>query len=164
MSFMKVTGCGCLGADPTLRTTQAGLNIAEFRMAWDTGYGDNKQANWITCICFGKLAETAMRYLSKGIFTAIDGELQIDQWKDKETGQPRSSPKITVQKIHFMPNTKTGGDGGGGGQYQQQGGGGYQQANMGRQPQQQQQQAPPQFGGGGAQQQAHSIGNDDVPF
>lgn len=168
MSFMKAIGSGFLGADPELRTTSSGLNIAEFRIAWDTGYGDNKQTNWITCACFGKTADTAMKYLSKGTFVCVDGELQIDQWDDKSTGQKRTSPKITVHRIHFLPSNtggSRGGNSGGGGQQQQQWGGGQQQgggyrpANTGGQAQS----APPQFGGGGGQP-AYDAGDDSPPF
>src|SRR4029079_6274599 len=63
---------------------------------------------------FGKTAEVASQYLSKGRPVYVQGRLKLDQWDDKQTGQKRSKLGGVADRIEFVGGG--GGGGGGGGQ------------------------------------------------
>jgi single-strand DNA-binding protein len=60
---------------------------------------------------WGRQAELAQQYLSKGRCAYIEGRLQMDTWDDKETGKKRSKLKVVGDQLQFMPDGK-GGSGG----------------------------------------------------
>src|SRR4030095_16796521 len=62
---------------------------------------------------WGKQAETAHQYLSKGRPLFVEGRLKLDQWDDKSTGQKMSRLKVVCERFEFIGGT--GGQGGGGG-------------------------------------------------
>jgi single-strand DNA-binding protein len=65
---------------------------------------------------WGRQAELAQQYLSKGRGAYIEGRLQLDTWDDKETGKKRSKLKVIGENLQFLPDGKGGAGGGGGGQ------------------------------------------------
>jgi len=44
--FNQVTALGRLGSDPELRYTPSGTAVANFSLATDVGWGDNKSTVW----------------------------------------------------------------------------------------------------------------------
>ena len=60
---------GRLAADPELRTTQTGKQVASFRMAVDRDMVDtngHRPTDWLTFTAWGKTAEFVNRYFHKG--------------------------------------------------------------------------------------------------
>jgi len=160
-SFNKVILMGNLTRDPQVRYTPSGTAVTELGMAVNRTWYD-KQSNsrkedttFVDVTVWGRTAEVAGEYLSKGRPVLIEGRLQLDQWQDKESGQNRSKLKVVCENMTML----SGGGGGGGGQRGGGGGGGYQ-GNQGNQ-------------GGGAPQESgpdpseafYDNGpDDDVPF
>ena len=56
---------------------------------------------------WGKTAETADQYLSKGSLISIEGRLSVDQWEDRDGGK-HSKVKVTADRMQMLgsPNGK----------------------------------------------------------
>ena len=79
---------GNLGADPELRYTQSGTQVASFRMAtterWKGQDGQTQeQTEWHRIVVWGKLAEICGQYLHKGSRVYIEGKIQTRKWQAK---------------------------------------------------------------------------------
>ena len=155
----KVIILGRLGQDPEVRTTASGTQIVNLNVATnEIGRGDDQGnrtdvTEWHRIVLFGRTAEIAAQYLSKGSQVYIEGRLQTRKWQD-QNGQDRYSTEIVGNEMQFI----------GGRSDNQQQGSGFGQAAPAQQggyqqPQQQQQggysqpkpQAAPQQQGGFAQ-------------
>ena len=149
----KVIIVGNLGSDPEVRYMPNGSAVAGFSVAtsesWkDKSTGENKESTeWHRVVLFGKLAEVAGQYLSKGSQVYIEGQLKTKKWKDQQ-GQDRYTTEVVVQGFNGVMQML-------GGKQQQQG----QQQQP---PQQQYHQEPQQqrF----LQQQSAEQFNDGIPF
>ncbi|MBI5170967.1 MAG: single-stranded DNA-binding protein [Candidatus Eisenbacteria bacterium] len=120
MSLNKVILLGRLGRDPEIRYTQSQLTIANLNIATDErrpdGNGGWKQeTEWHRVVLFGKQADLAKQYLTKGREVLIEGSLRTRQWQDQQ-GQKRYSTEIVAQNMRFVGGRGgAGGAGGGGG-------------------------------------------------
>ncbi|MDP6946151.1 MAG: single-stranded DNA-binding protein [Myxococcota bacterium] len=133
-SVNKVIIIGNLGADPELRTTGGGAQVANLRIATSRNYTDKQgqrreETEWHSVVLWNKLAELAQRYLQKGRKVYIEGRLQTRDWVDQQSGQKRYKTEIVAQEMTFLDGGQGGGQGGGG--YNQGGGGGYNQGGGG---------------------------------
>jgi single-strand DNA-binding protein len=103
----KVILLGRLGQDPDVRTTASGTQIANLSIATnELGRADdqgNRQdvTEWHRVILFGRMAETAAQYLSKGSQLYIEGRLQTRKWQD-QSGQDRYSTEIVGNEMQFI--------------------------------------------------------------
>lgn len=90
MSYQKIIIAGNLGRDPEMRYLQDGtavtsLNVATNR-SWSNADGERVQeTTWFRVSVWGKRAEVANLYLSKGDKVLVEGRLQADS----ATGGPR---------------------------------------------------------------------------
>ena len=94
---------GRLVADPQLRQTTTGKNVASFRIACDRGRRDangQNQADFFDVVAWERSAEFVCRYFQKGSLIAVDGRLQSRQYQDK-TGNNRQAVEIVAQNISF---------------------------------------------------------------
>jgi len=129
MSVNKVILVGRLGADPETRQTQSGLTIAKLSLATSERVKDkdgnwNEHTEWHRVTLFGRSAETAQQYLSKGRQIYIEGRLRTSKYTDKN-GIEKYSTEVIGDRMQFLGSK---GDGaGGGGSYSGGGssGGGY---------------------------------------
>jgi single-strand DNA-binding protein len=102
----KVILVGHLGADPEVRYTQGGAPVATIRLAtsesWKNKNGQKEErTEWHRVVAWGKLAELASQYLSKGRQVYVEGRIQTRSWDDKE-GQKRYSTEIVANNIQFL--------------------------------------------------------------
>jgi single-strand DNA-binding protein len=140
----KVILIGNLGRDPEMRSTQGGQPIASFSVATSRKFKDRdgnrqEQTEWHNIVCFGRQAEIAGQYLTKGKKIYVEGRLQTRSWDDKETGKKQYKTEIVCDNFQMLDSR---GEGGGGG------GGGYASS------------APPAESGDGG----HEMADDDIPF
>ena len=98
----RVILVGHLVKDPEFRHTPNGKELAKFRMAVNTGYGENKKTMFIDVTSWGKTAEAVSKYLQKGSCALVDGRLEQDDWTDKETGEMRYKHVVTATDVKFM--------------------------------------------------------------
>lgn len=97
----KVILIGNLGQDPEVRYMANGNAVTNLSLATlDTW--KNKQTGeirekteWHKVVIFGKLAEIAGEYLSKGSQIYIEGSLQTRKWQD-QLGQDRYTTEVIV--------------------------------------------------------------------
>ncbi len=112
-SFNKVLLMGNLTRDPEVRYTPKGTAIANIGLAvnrtYTTDSGEQKEeVTFVDIEVWGRQAETAGQYLSKGRPVFVEGRLRFDQWDDKETGQKRSKLKVVGERIQFLGGPKGG--------------------------------------------------------
>ena len=94
---------GRLVADPQLRQTTTGRNVASFRIACDRGRRDangQSQADFIDVVAWERTAEFVCRYFQKGSLIAVDGRLQSRQFQDKN-GNNRTVVEIVANNVNF---------------------------------------------------------------
>lgn len=114
-SFNKVILMGNLTRDPELRYTPGGTAVADVGIAVNDRR-KNPQGEWIDETTFvdvtlwGRTAEVANEYLTKGSPVLIDGRLKLDTWENSD-GQKRSKLKVVCERMQMI-----GGRGGGGSQ------------------------------------------------
>ena len=113
----KVMLIGNLTRDPELRYTPSGKAVTDISLAinrvWNNEQGQKQEDTiFVDVTLWGRQAELAQQYLSKGRSAYIEGRLQMDTWDDKETGKKRSKLKVVGDQLQFMPDGK-GGSGGG---------------------------------------------------
>jgi len=116
-SLNRVILLGNLGKDPEVRYTQGGTTVANLRIATnerrpDGNGGWKDETEWHSVVLFGKQADLAKQYLSKGRTVLIEGSLRTRQWQDKE-GQKRWSTEIVAQNMRFVGGRSGGGSGSG---------------------------------------------------
>lgn len=112
----KVMLIGNLTRDPELRYTPSGKAVTDISLAinrvWNNEQGQKQEDTiFVDVTLWGRQAELAQQYLSKGRCAYIEGRLQMDTWDDKETGKKRSKLKVVGDQLQFMPDGK-GGSGG----------------------------------------------------
>jgi single-strand DNA-binding protein len=155
----KVMLLGNITRDLEVRYTPKGTAVCDLGMAVNRiRTGDNgeriEEVTYVDVTLWGRQAELAGQYLSKGRSVFIEGRLQLDQWDDKQTGQKRSRLRVVGENMQFI-----GGQGGSGGN---QGG---SSAPSQQAPPSEQQQAPPQSNqGGAAAAEDFDNDDDDIPF
>ncbi len=118
MSLNRVILLGHLGKDPEVRYAQSGTTIANLRLATnerrpDGNGGWKDETEWHSVVLFGKTADLAKQYLTKGSQVLIEGSLRTRQWQDKE-GVKRYSTEVVGQNMRFV-GSRSGGSGGGAG-------------------------------------------------
>jgi single-strand DNA-binding protein len=158
----KVMLIGNLTRDPELRYTPKGTAVADITLAinriWNNEQNVRQEETiFVEVTLWGRQAELAQQYLSKGRLAYIEGRLQMDTWDDKETGKKRSKLKVIGETLQFLPDGKGGGGGGASQGSQQQGG----QQQSHRPPPQRP--AAPQQGASAAPAEDFTE-EDDIPF
>lgn len=102
----KVILIGNLGADPEVRNTNSGSQVANLRIA-TTERQKDREGNWVDhtewhrVVCFGKTAENVERFLSKGRQVYIEGRLRTAKWTDKD-GVERYTTEIVADTVRFL--------------------------------------------------------------
>src|SRR5215216_2179182 len=105
-SFNKITIVGYLGRDPELRYTPQGTPVCDFSVATterrkDKSGDTQEVTTWFRVSMFGRQAEIASQYLSKGRQVYIEGQLSQREWTDKE-GAARTSLEVRGSDIQFL--------------------------------------------------------------
>ena len=85
------------------------------------------QTEWVTVVTFGRTAENAGKFLSKGRSVYVEGRMQTRSWDDQE-GKKRYKTEVVAQIVQFLggrseSDSYSGSSGGGYGGSKQ--GGGY---------------------------------------
>ena len=98
----QVIMSGRIATDVTCRETTNGTKVANYRIAVEKRYKREGQptADFFNCVVFANGAEFAEKYLKKGMKIIINGELQNDNYQDKE-GNMRYRESILVRSHEF---------------------------------------------------------------
>lgn len=118
MNLNKVILIGNLAADPELRNTQTGKSVCNFRIAtnriWKDPTGQQqKETEFHTIVAWGRLAEIASKYLTKGALAMIEGRLRTRSWQDT-SGIKKYRTEIVAEGLQLGPkwqkNAASGGE------------------------------------------------------
>jgi len=101
--YNKAILIGRLVADPEMRTTPNGINVASFRIAVDRPYsrGAEKKADFLNITCWRQQAEFVCRYFSKGKAIGVEGSIQTREYNDKD-GNRRYAFEIVADRVFFV--------------------------------------------------------------
>lgn len=94
---------GNLTADPELRTTQSGVNMASFTIAVQRKYKNDQgryDADFIRCVAWRQTADFLHQYATKGRKIALTGELQSRTY-DKD-GQKRTLFEVVANSVELI--------------------------------------------------------------
>ncbi|MCH2115301.1 MAG: single-stranded DNA-binding protein [Pirellulales bacterium] len=103
-SYNRVVLMGNLTRDPELRYIPSGTAVSEIGLAVNDRVKRNEQwvdeATFVDVTLWGRTAEVANEYLSKGSNVLIEGRLKLDMW-EKE-GQKRSKLRVVADKMQMV--------------------------------------------------------------
>src|SRR5882724_7896295 len=115
-SFNRVILVGNLTRDPELRYIPSGTAVSDIGLAVNDRVkrGDQwvDEATFVDITLWGRTAEIANEYLSKGSSVLIEGRLKLDRWE--KDGQKHSKLKVIGERLQML-GAKAGGGGGRGG-------------------------------------------------
>ena len=120
-SFNKVILVGNLTRDPEVRYIPSGTAVCDISLAVNSQWTDRKtnerkeEVTFVEVTLWGRTAEIAGEYLTKGRPVLIEGRLTLDSWEDKETGQKRSKLKVVADGMQLLGSRDGGGGSGSGG-------------------------------------------------
>lgn len=106
MSFNKVILVGNLGRDPELRYTPQGTPVCNFSMATNEKRKDKTgeyedHVTWFKVTIWGRMAETASQYLTKGRQVYIEGRVRLEEWTDRD-GKTRTTLEVHATDMQFV--------------------------------------------------------------
>ena len=106
----RVLMIGNLTKDPALRYTPGGAAVADLRLAVNTTYVNKagektEEVCYVDVVTWGRQAETAAEYTSKGSPVFVEGRLQLDTW-ETSSGEKRSKLRIRAQRVQFLGRPK----------------------------------------------------------
>jgi single-strand DNA-binding protein len=143
----KVILVGNLGRDPEVRSLPNGQAVANFTLATSRRFkgqdgSRQEKTEWHNITVYGKSAEIAGQYLTKGKQIFLEGRIETRSWDDKTSGEKKYKTEIICDNFQML-GAKSGGAGGG-------------------------EQRPPQSTGGAGPDAGHDYGadpsDDDIPF
>src|SRR5689334_7954600 len=104
----RVLLIGNLTRDPEIRHTPKGTAVAELGLAInrvipaEEGGERREETTYVDVTVWGRQAEVAQQYLTKGRSVFIEGRLNLDAWDDKQTGQKRSKLKVVCERLQLL--------------------------------------------------------------
>lgn len=106
MSFNKIIIVGNLGRDPELRYTPQGNAVCNFSLATNEKKRDKAGemqdvTTWFRVTLWGKQAENASKYLTKGSPVYVEGRLRVEEWTDRD-GNNRHTLEVQGSDMQFL--------------------------------------------------------------
>ena len=107
----KVILMGRLTRDPEVRYTQTSNTlVASFSLAVNRRFarqGEERQADFINIVAWGKLGEFCSKYFKKGQQVAITGRIQTRTWDDDQ-GQKHYVTEVVAEEAYFADSRRDG--------------------------------------------------------
>lgn len=119
--YQKIVVVGRLGRDPEMRYMPDGTAVTSFSIATDRRWTDKStgqpvsETTWFRVSVWGRQAETANQYMTKGQMVLVEGHLR----PDPQTGNPRiftrqdgsmgTSYEITADNFRFLSSREDSG-------------------------------------------------------
>jgi len=102
----KVQLIGNLGMNPEVKTTENGKKWTRLSLATNETYQNSKgervtDTQWHNLVLWGRVAEIAGKYLSKGSEVAIEGKLINRNYTDK-SGTKKYVTEVEVQELLML--------------------------------------------------------------
>lgn len=117
-SFNRVILLGNVTRTVEVKYLQSGMAVAEVGLAVNDKRKNNagewvEEVTFVDVTLWGRTAEVAGEYLTKGAPVLIEGRLKLDQWETD--GQKRSKLKVVGERLQMLSSRGGGGGGGGNG-------------------------------------------------
>ena len=101
----KVFLIGNLTRDPELRYTQGGMAVTDLGLAVNRSFTNKDgtkrdETTFVSVTVWGRRAEVACEFLSKGRPVFIEGRLKYDTWE--KDGQKRSKLSVVAENFQFL--------------------------------------------------------------
>lgn len=74
--------------------------VGRYSLAVDRRFTKEKETDFINCVCFGKAAEFAEKYLKKGTKVVVTGRIQTGSYTNKD-GQKIYTTDVIVEDQEF---------------------------------------------------------------
>jgi len=93
---------GRLVRDPELKYANSGTAIGNFTVAVDryAKAGEEKKADFIKVVCFGKTSENVAKFLSKGSECAVEGSIQTGSYE--KDGRTVYTTEVLANRVQFI--------------------------------------------------------------
>ncbi len=106
----RVQLIGNLGMDPEVKSFDGGRKLAKFSLATSQSYTNTqgekvKDTQWHNVVMWGKLADTAEKYLKKGSEVALEGKIVYRSYDTKD-GQTRYVTEIVTNEFMLVGKRK----------------------------------------------------------
>ena len=111
MNLNRVIIIGNVAADPEVRSTSSGQQVASFRVAtnriWNDQQGEKQtKTEFHNVVAWRRLAEIVSQYVVKGTLLMIEGRLETRNWEGKD-GVKRYRTEIIAERLQLGPKGVT---------------------------------------------------------
>lgn len=100
---------GRLTKDPEIRNTQTNNTmVANFSLAVNRRFvkeGEERQADFINIVAWGKTAEFCSKYFKKGQQVGVIGRIQTRTWDDDQ-GMKHYATEVVAEEVYFADSKK----------------------------------------------------------
>lgn len=105
MSLNKILLIGRVGGDPQVRDL-GGNKVANFNLATSEKFKGKdgnvvESTEWHNVTVWGKLAETAEKYVAKGSLLYVEGRIKTEKYTDKE-GNDRFLTRVVASSFQML--------------------------------------------------------------
>lgn len=90
---------GRLAADPEMRQTPNGVDVATFRIAVNRTY-NRELTDWIDIVAWRQTAKFVHEYFHKGQMIVVEGSIQTRNYEDKQ-GNKHKAVEVVAEQVHF---------------------------------------------------------------
>lgn len=110
MNLNKVFVLGNLTKDPEVRTIPSGQQVASFSVAtnrvwFNQAKEKNQEVEFHNIVAWGRLAEIAGQYLTKGKMVLIEGRIKTRSWQAPD-GTKKYRTEIIAEAMQMGPKTQ----------------------------------------------------------
>jgi single-strand DNA-binding protein len=99
---------GRMAVDPEVRYAPSGTAVCNFRVGVTRDIKDadgTRQSDFFNVVCFKGTAEFVQQYVTKGRLIAVEGRLQVRQWKTDQ-GENRSAVEVVANRVDPLERAK----------------------------------------------------------
>ena len=115
-SMAKIQIIGNVGREPEMKMTPTGKAVCEFSVAVNrvsnSGGARSEQTDWYRVSCWGRQAETAQQYVTKGMQIFVEGRFSPRTYTNKDNVE-KTSLDITCNDFQMLSRRDRDGMGGG---------------------------------------------------
>lgn len=118
MDLNRATIIGRVTRDPEMRTTPSGQTVTTLSVATNRAWTDNagvkqERSEFHNCVLWGKLAEIASQYVTKGRRVYVEGRIETRDWTGQD-GVKRYRTEIVAENMIMLDGPKGAGGTGAG--------------------------------------------------
>lgn len=98
--YHKTIVVGRLGRDPEVKVTQSGKSVANFTVAVNQKIGEAEKTTWYPITAWETLADNCNKYLRKGSWALIEGEMDFRSYE--KDGVQKTAHSLVARNVVFL--------------------------------------------------------------